>query len=86
MKRKTTIYVDEDLLRAARVYAARHDKRDSEVIEEALKKLLGLDVLERVQRRANLTEQEAMRLAVEEVRAMRAERKARAKTPKKAAG
>lgn len=33
-RKKTTVYVDEDLLRAAKVYAARKDLRDSDVFEE----------------------------------------------------
>jgi hypothetical protein len=34
-RKKTTVYVDEDVLRAAKVYAARKDLRDSDVIETA---------------------------------------------------
>jgi hypothetical protein len=47
-KRKVTLYVDEDVLRAARVRAARTDKRDSEVVEDALRSYLGFDAAERV--------------------------------------
>jgi hypothetical protein len=75
-KRKVTLYVDQDVLRAARVRAARTDKRDSEVVEDALRAYLGFDVLERVWARSNLNEDEAMRLAVDETRAARRERRA----------
>jgi len=73
-KRKTTVYVEEDLLRRARVYAARAGKRDSEVVEEALRSLLGIDVLEAIWARSDLSEEEAVRLAseaLEEVRGAR---------------
>lgn len=72
-KRKTTFYVDEDLLRMARVYAARTGKRDSEVIEEALRALLGVDVLDEIWARSELSEEDAMTLAYEALRATRAD-------------
>ena len=75
-KRKVTLYVDEDVLRAARVRAARTDKRDSEVVEEALRAYLGFDVVERIWARSDLGEDEAMQLAVAETNAARAERRA----------
>lgn len=40
-KKKATFYLPEDLLRATRVHAARTDKRESQVVEEALRALLG---------------------------------------------
>ena len=43
-KKKVTFYLDEDVLRAARVRAARSDTRDSEIVEEALRAYLGFDV------------------------------------------
>ena len=70
-KRKTTIYVDEEILRAARVAAARSGKRDSQIVEEALRQYLGLGVLERVWSRSTLTEDEALALAYEELHASR---------------
>ena len=77
-RRKTTVYVDEDVLRAAKVYAARKDVRDSEVIETALREYLGLDVLGPVwERNRGLTPDEADRLAYQELAAARAERRRR---------
>ena len=70
-KRKVTVYLDEDVLRAARVRAARTDRRDSQVVEDALRSYLGFEVVERVWARSDLEEEEAMRLAVEEARAVR---------------
>jgi len=53
------------VLRAVRVKAARTGRRDSDVIEEALRRDLGLDLLERVWKNADLSEDDALRLAVE---------------------
>jgi hypothetical protein len=64
-KLRTTVTLDERVLRAVRVKAARTGRRDSDVIEEALRRDLGLDLLERAWAGADLTEDEAMRLAVE---------------------
>jgi Ribbon-helix-helix protein, copG family len=64
-KARTTITVDARVLRAVRVKAARTGRRDSEVIEEALRRDLGLDLLERVWESAGLDEDEALRLGVE---------------------
>jgi hypothetical protein len=71
-KAKTTIYVDQDLLRGARVYAARHDMKDSEVIEMALRKVLGHDVLDEIwERNADVSPETAEAVAYEELRASR---------------
>ena len=75
-KKKVTLYVDEEVMRAARVRAARTDKRDSEVVEDALRAYLGFDVLAAVWARSDLGDREAMRLAVEETHAARAEKRA----------
>lgn len=64
-KARTTITVDERVLRAVRVKAARSGRRDSDVIEEALRRDLGLDLLERVWVSADLDEDDALRVAVE---------------------
>ena len=64
-KARTTITLDERVLRAVRVKAARSGRRDSDVIEEALRRDLGFDLLERVWQTADLDEDEALRLAVE---------------------
>ena len=62
---RTTITLDERVLRAVRVKAARSGRRDSDVIEEALRRDLGLDLLERVWDTADLDEDEALRVAVD---------------------
>src|SRR5512141_1559928 len=75
-KKKVTLYVDEDVMRAARVRAARTDKRDSEVVEDALRAYLGFNVLASVWSRSELGEEDAMRLAVAETHAARAVKRA----------
>lgn len=75
-KRKVTLYVDQEVLRAARVRAARTDRADSQVIEDALRAYLGFDVVERVWARSKLGEDEAMRIAVAEAHAVRGQRRA----------
>jgi hypothetical protein len=65
-KLRTTVTIDERVLRAVRVHAARTGKRDSEVIEESLRRTLGLDLLERVwSRNEDLDPDEVLQLAVE---------------------
>jgi Ribbon-helix-helix protein, copG family len=64
-KLRTTVTIDERVMRALRVKAARTGRRDSDVIEEALRRDLGFDLLERVWERAGLDEDEALKLAVE---------------------
>lgn len=71
-KAKTTIYVDEDLLRGARIYAARKDMKDSEVLELALRRLLGRDALEAIwARNADVDPGTADQVVDEELRAAR---------------
>lgn len=65
-KARTTVTLDEHVLRAVRIKAARTGRRDSDVIEESLRRDLGLDVLEQIWGSADLDEDEAMRIAVEE--------------------
>jgi hypothetical protein len=73
-KRKLTVYLDPEVARAAKVRAARLDKRDSEVIEDALRAHLGITALDEAQRLSALTEDEALELANVEVHAARRER------------
>ncbi len=74
-KVRTTLTVDAEVLRAVKVRAARTGKGDSQVIEEALRRDLGLDLLERLWARNQLSEEEATALAVEAQHAVRAQRR-----------
>ena len=64
-KVRTTLTIDEKVLRAVKVRGARTGKGDSQVIEEALRRELGLDLLERLWQRNDMTEDESVALAVE---------------------
>ena len=64
-KVRTTLTIDDSVLRAVKVRAARSGRGDSEVIEEAVRGALGLDLFEGMWRRAELSEQEAAQLAAE---------------------
>jgi len=64
-KVRTTLTVEEEVLRAVKVRGARTGKGDSEVIEEALRRELGFDLLDRLWRQNDLSEEEATALAVE---------------------
>lgn len=70
-KVRTTLTIDEEVLRAVKVRAARIGKGDSEVIEEALRRDLGMDLVERLWARNRLSENEAIQLAVEAQHATR---------------
>ena len=70
-KRKTTVYLDEDVLREAKIQAARTGQKDSELIESAIRSYLGLDVLDDVWARSDLDEESAIRLATEAVESVR---------------
>ena len=74
-KARTTVTLDEKVLRAVRVKAARSGRRDSEIIEEALRRDLGFELLDRIWAKADMDEDEAMRLAVEEQHKARRERR-----------
>lgn len=71
------MYVEEDLLRGAKVLAARTDRRDSEVLEAALREYLGVEVLERVWAEADLSDDDAFDVAYRELDAMRRARRRR---------
>ena len=66
MRRKTTVYVDETVLRAARVAAARTGRRDYQVVEDALRSYLGMELLDKVSKRSSLDETEALTIAYRE--------------------
>ncbi len=74
-KVRTTLTVDAEVLRAVKVRAARSGKGDSQVIEEALRRDLGLDLLDRLWGRNQLGEEEATAIAVEAQHAVRARRR-----------
>ena len=87
-RRKTTVHLDPDVLTATKVLAAARQLSESQVVEDALREYLGgsrlesaranlIALMERVATRANLSDDDAMTLAVEEVQAVRRARRSR---------
>jgi hypothetical protein len=74
-KVRTTLTIDEEVLRAVKIRGARTGKGDSEVIEDALRRELGLDLLQRLWQRSDLGEEQAINLAVEAQHATRRRRR-----------
>jgi len=74
-RRKTTVYIEDELLKAAKVMAARNGKHEYEIFEDALKKHMGLELLDKIWQQNDMDEDEAMKLAYDELHAMRAERR-----------
>ena len=65
-KVRTTLTIDEEVLRAVKLRAASTGRGDSEVIEDALRRDLGLDALDELWASVTpLPEDEAMALALE---------------------
>jgi Ribbon-helix-helix protein, copG family len=64
-KVRTTLTIDQEVLRAVKVRSARTGKGDSEVIEEAVRRDLGLDLLERLWQRDDIGDEQALALSVE---------------------
>ena len=64
-KVRTTVTIEESVLRAVKIRAARLGRGDSEVIEESLRRDLGLDLLERLWSKNDLSEDDATALALE---------------------
>jgi gamma-glutamyl:cysteine ligase YbdK (ATP-grasp superfamily) len=75
-KARTTVSLDEEVFRAVKIKAARTGKRDSEVIEESLRRDLGLDDLAEIWAKVTpAAEGEGLKLAAEELRAVRKDRR-----------
>lgn len=84
-RKKTTVYLDPTLLRAAKVVAASTGRHDYEVLEDALRQYLATQdvngagnmlrsLLDHVAQRSTVTDDEALQLAHEELHTMRQER------------
>lgn len=74
-KIRTTLTLDEEVMRLVKVRAARQGKGDSEVIEESLRRDLGLELLDRLWSGDRLSEEQAMRLALEAQHSTRSRRR-----------
>jgi hypothetical protein len=67
VKRKTTIYIDQSLLRALKIAAARAGQHDYEIVEHALRAYLGMELLQRAGKDSALSESQALDLAYDEL-------------------
>lgn len=79
-KVRTTVTIDDEVLRAVKHRAARAGTRESEVIEEALRRDLGVGLLDELWSRSAMSEKSASKLALEaqhETRPGRSRRKRR---------
>lgn len=86
-RRKTTVYLDADVLTATKMLAAAREDSESQVVEDALRAYLHAGqlqaaaadlraLMDRLAERADpLNDEEAIALAVEEVRAVRGGRR-----------
>lgn len=73
---KVTYEIDEQLRRAIKRAAVNSGLREYEIVDRALRAYLGWDIMDRLRDRApQLSEEEAMRLAYEELHAVRADRR-----------
>jgi hypothetical protein len=71
-KTRTTLTLDEDVFRAVKIKAARTGRRDSQVIEEALRRDLGIDAMRDLWAQVDpAPEAEGLDLANAELHAMR---------------
>ena len=70
-KVKTTLSLDENLMRSVRVRAARTGQTQSRVLEEALRE--GLGAIERIRSQNDAEEEEALALASKAVHDVRSE-------------
>jgi len=74
-RRRTTLYLDDELLRAAAERAARSGRQENDIIEEALRRYFGLEaIVRRIQARGDLDEDESVVVAYDELDSLRAER------------
>lgn len=73
-KVRTTLTIDAGLMRAVKVRAARSGRGDSQVIEDAVRRDLGFELLERSWKGSQMSEPEAETLALEAQHATRRRR------------
>lgn len=74
-KVRTTLTIDDDVLKWVKIRAARTGMSDSAVIEQSLRRDLKLDVLDDLWANAGMSEAKASELAVEAQHATRPRRR-----------
>lgn len=84
-RKKTTVYLDPEILRGAKMVAAASGRHDYEIIEGAIREYLRAhgvtssraalrELLDQVATRSDLSDEEAMQVACNELHAARCER------------
>ncbi|HGY09767.1 MAG TPA: hypothetical protein ENK37_06930 [Oceanithermus profundus] len=66
-RRKTTLLLDADLIKAVKIASARQGRREYQIVEEALRAYFGRDLLNEIWSRNRLEEEEALDLAYQEL-------------------
>jgi predicted RNA-binding protein len=75
-RRTVTVELDEDLVERARDRSSRGQASNAaEIVEVALAVYIGMKALDQAQAESSLSEDEASRLAYDELRALRQERR-----------
>jgi gamma-glutamyl:cysteine ligase YbdK (ATP-grasp superfamily) len=75
-KTRITLTIDDDVFRAVKIKTARTGKCDSQIVEESLRRDLGLDDLDDIWAQVKpAPEEEGLHLAYSELHAMRREEK-----------
>ncbi len=72
-RKKTTLYLDESLIKAVKIASAREGRREYQIVEAALKAYFGRDLLDELWRRNRLDEGEALEAAYRELKEYRGE-------------
>jgi len=76
VRRTVTVQLDEDLVERARDRSGRGQAKDAaEIVEEALAVYLGMKALDEAQAESTLSDDEASKLAYDELHALRQERR-----------
>ena len=74
-KTEVTVKLDDEVVDAVRVEAARTGRPEDQVVEAAVRRYVGPSVIDRLRERNHLDEDEAMAIALEELAAHRRERR-----------
>ena len=74
-KVRTTVSLDDEVMRWVKVRAARLGKGDSQVIEDSLRRDLGLELLDRLWSENRMDEMKATKLGLEAQHSTRSSRR-----------
>ena len=75
-RRSTTVALDEEVFEDLHAAARRLGVTEDQLVEDAIRRYVGMEILDELWTRARLTPEEAESVAAEELQAYRAERRA----------